>query len=129
MSKFVLKEYNNVNGEIKFYKLIEDKFCYWDDFCRKIQKDGTWEDQLVALISRLNDVANLKLLPKQKFRDITPKKEKVSEYEIKSHNLRVYFIKDTNGNIVLLGGKKSSQPEDIKKFREIKKRYLKSINI
>lgn len=126
MSKFVLKEYNNVTGKIKFFKLIEDKVCYWDDFCREIQKDSNLEDQLIAIISRMNDVANLRILPKNKFRDITPGKEKIKEYEIKTSDLRVYLIKDEVGNIVLIGGKKNSQPEDIKRFRSLKKTYLNS---
>jgi len=126
MSKFALKEYNNVTGKIKFFKLIEERVCYWDDFCREIQKDSNLEDQLIAIISRMNDVANLRILPKNKFRDITPNKEKVKEYEIKTSDLRVYLIKDEIGNIVLIGGKKNSQPEDIKRFRSLKKTYLNS---
>lgn len=50
MSKLALKEYNNVSGKIKFFKLIEDKICYWDDFCREIQKDANLEDQLITVI-------------------------------------------------------------------------------
>ena len=126
MSKFVLKEYNNVTGRIKFFKLIEDKICYWDDFCREIQKDSNLTDQLVTVIARMNDIANLRMLPKEKFKDITPEKQAVREYEIKTKDLRVYFIKDELGNVVLIGGKKNSQPEDIKRFRAIKKAYLNS---
>lgn len=128
MSKFALKEYNNVTGKIKFFKLIEDKICYWDDFCREIQKDANLEDQLIAVVSRMNDISNLRTLPKQKFKDITPNKETIKEYEIKTKDLRVYYIKDGSGNLVIIGGKKNSQPEDIKRFRAIKKAYLNSIN-
>lgn len=128
MSKFVLKEYNNVLGRIKFFKLIEDKVCYWDEFCREIQKDANLEYQLITVISRMNDIANLRMLPKEKFRDITPGKQTIREYEIKTKDLRVYLIKDESGNVVLMGGKKNSQPEDIKRFRGIKKAYLSSIS-
>jgi putative component of toxin-antitoxin plasmid stabilization module len=128
MSKFVLKAYNNVTGKVRFFKLIEDTVCYWDNFCREIQEESNFEDQLDAIIARMNDVANLRMLPKQKFRDITPAKEKIKEYEIKTSDLRVYLIKDDNGNIVLIGGKKNSQPEDIKKFRALKKSYLNAIS-
>ncbi|RKR84838.1 hypothetical protein BDD43_5091 [Mucilaginibacter gracilis] len=129
MSKFALKEYNNVTGKIKFFKLIEDTVCYWDDFCREIQKEANFEDQLITIISRMNDVANLRRLPKEKFRDITPDKEVIKEYEIKTKDLRVYLIKDDVGNIVLIGGKKSSQVSDIKSFRALKRSYFNSINI
>lgn len=75
----------------------------------------------------MNDVANLRSLPKQKYRDVTPTKETVKEYEIKTADLRLYLIKDETGNLVLLGGKKSTQDEDFKAFRLLKKRYLNSI--
>jgi hypothetical protein len=65
---------------------------------------------------------------KQKFKDITPHKETIKEYEIKTNDLRVYYMKDSSGNLVIIGGKKNSQPEDIKRFRAIKKAYLNSIN-
>jgi hypothetical protein len=87
MSNFVVKEYNNVVGTITFYKLIEDKICYWDEFCKKIQKEGVWEDQLVTIISRMDDVANLRRLDEKKFKNVTPAKEKVIEYEIKTRDL------------------------------------------
>jgi putative component of toxin-antitoxin plasmid stabilization module len=128
MSKFALKEYNNVTGKIKFFKLIEDKICYWDDFCREIQKGSNLEDQLITIISRMNDIANLRILPAKKFKDITPGKETIKEYEIKTNDLRVYYIKDNSGNLVIIAGKKNSQPEDIKRFRAIKRAYLNSIN-
>jgi putative component of toxin-antitoxin plasmid stabilization module len=64
-------------------------------------------------------------LPKEKFRDITPQKQQVKEFEIKKGDLRVYLIKE-QGHIVILGGKKGSQNEDVKQFRSIKQRYLES---
>jgi hypothetical protein len=72
-------------------------------------------------------VANNKLLPKTRFRDITlSKKEMIKEYEFKSRNLRVYAIKSPGGKIILLGGYKSNQKKDIKKFRNIKAEYIKN---
>jgi putative component of toxin-antitoxin plasmid stabilization module len=64
-------------------------------------------------------------LPKEKFRDITPQKQQVKEFEIKKGDLRVYLIKE-QGHIVILGGKKGLQNEDVKQFRSIKQRYLES---
>ncbi|WP_295653683.1 hypothetical protein [uncultured Mucilaginibacter sp.] len=128
MSTFALKEFNDVIGKIKFFKLIENKICYWDEFCKEIEKDTSWEEQLVSIKSRMNDVANLKMLPDSKFKKITPNKEQVDEYEIKTRDLRVYLIKNEDGNIVILGGKKNSQVSDIRTFRSIKKEYLKLKN-
>lgn len=73
-------------------------------------------------------VANLQSLPETKFKDITPAKETVKEYEFKSKNLRAYafHIKKT-GKIVAYWGFKNSQKKDIVKFQSIKKQYLQSI--
>jgi putative component of toxin-antitoxin plasmid stabilization module len=73
----------------------------------------------------MNQVADLKRLPKDKFRDITPKKETIKEFEIKKGDLRVYLIKE-EGHIVILGGKKGTQDEDIREFQSVKRRYLQS---
>jgi hypothetical protein len=125
MSKFALKQKNDVNGKVPVFKIIEDKHCYWDEFCKSIQKEGTWEPQLYALVSQMNDLANLKPLGK-KYKDVTPDKELIKEFELKTNDLRAYGIKDEKGNIIILGGKKSTQHEDYKTFRSVKKRYLES---
>ena len=75
----------------------------------------------------MQQIANLNSLPKNKFRDITPNKELVKEYEFKKGDLRVFAIKTEGGQIVVLGGYKNSQKADIKKFQELKKRYLKTL--
>ena len=73
-------------------------------------------------------VANLKMLPKEKMRDLTPKNEFVKEYEIKTKHLRIYFIhQKQKGKIIILGGFKNMQPKDIERFRVIKKQYLNTL--
>lgn len=76
----------------------------------------------------MNLVAELKMLPKNKFREITPSKDKVKEYEFKSDHLRVYtFHLEKTGKIVAFWGFKNTQDADIKKFRSIKKRFLDNL--
>ncbi|MEJ0055764.1 MAG: helix-turn-helix transcriptional regulator [Bacteroidota bacterium] len=82
----------------------------------------------MGIISIIDQVANLKRLPREKFRDITAAKQAVKEFEIKKNDLRVYAIKE-DGHIIVLGGRKSDQDEDIKRFRSIKQRYLDSKKI
>jgi hypothetical protein len=72
-------------------------------------------------------IANLNSLPHSKFKDITPDKEEIKEYEFKSKHLRIYCIKKPNGKIIILGGYKNNQSSDIIKFRSIKQQYLKSL--
>ena len=114
-----------VKGPIKFKKLIIDGRCQYDEFCTQIEQEGNLKKQLVGILNNMNQVANLQRLPEAKFRNITPSKERVKEFEIKKGDLRVYVIKEA-GHIVILGGKKGTQDEDIKKFRLIKERYLSS---
>jgi putative component of toxin-antitoxin plasmid stabilization module len=125
MSKFALEDIPEVKGQIKFKKLIIDGVCQYDEFCAQIEKDGNLKKQLIGIFSNMNQVAQMKRLPREKFRDITPQKEQIKEFEIKKGDLRVYVIKE-QGHIVVLGGKKSTQVEDIKQFRSIKSRYLNS---
>jgi putative component of toxin-antitoxin plasmid stabilization module len=125
MVRFELKEIEEVNGKIKFFKLIVDGNCEFDDFCKEIEKDGNLKRQLIQVQARMEDVADMKRLPKNKFRDITPKKESIKEYEIKTKNLRIYlFHEEFTGKIIVLAGKKSTQKKDIRRFRKIKKRYF-----
>lgn len=68
----------------------------------------------------MNLIAELKTLPKTKFRDITPANESVKEYEFKSAHLRVYvFHIEHTGKIVAYGGFKNAQKKDIVKFRSL----------
>ena len=125
MSKFTLADIEGVKGTIKFKKLIVDGRCPYDEFCSQIEQEGNLKKQLIGILNIMNQVAHLQRLPKDKFRNITQSREWVKEFEIKKGDLRVYVIKE-DGHIVILGGKKGAQDEDIKKFRLIKDRYLSS---
>jgi putative component of toxin-antitoxin plasmid stabilization module len=125
MNRFALEDIQEVKGQIKFKKLVIDGFCQYDEFCRQIESDGNLKKQLVGILANMNQVAQMNRLPKEKFREITPQKQQVKEFEIKKGDLRVYLIKE-QGHIVILGGKKGSQNEDVKQFRSIKQRYLES---
>jgi len=121
---FALISLPQVKGKIRFCKLEIDGICPFDEFCEAIANQGNLEKQLKTIYGRMDQVANLKLLPKEKFKDITPSKEPIKEFEIKTRDLRVYLIKDENGHIIIVGGKKNSQGNDISTFRSIKKKYL-----
>lgn len=79
------------------------------------------------MLTYVEYVANGNSLPDTKFRDITPSGEKVKECEFKSKHLRVYAIKKENGKIIMLGGLKTTQKEDFKRFRSLKTQYLNSL--
>lgn len=125
MNKFALRKLSQVKGKISFNILEIDGNCQFLEFCAQIEEDGNLRKQLATVMARMDQIANMQLLPVQKFRDITPKKETVKEFEIKTPGLRIYLIKE-EGHIVILGGKKNTQGDDIKRFRSIKQRYLQS---
>jgi putative component of toxin-antitoxin plasmid stabilization module len=125
MSKFALVKIEAVFGRISFFKLMIDGKYLFDQFEFMINREGNMEKHLLSTYVIMTRVANGELLPHTKFKDITPKGEKIKEFEIKKGDLRIYLIKE-EGHVIILGGKKNSQKEDIRKFRSIKKRYLES---
>ncbi len=126
MKAFTLKKIDSIEGKQDIYKLEIDNNCQFDEFEKEIINRGQYDNELGSIYSLMEDVANNKLLPKTRFRDITlSKKDKTKEYEFKTRNLRVFAIKSPGGQIIILGGYKNNQKKDIKKFRYIKAEYLK----
>lgn len=125
MYNFALKEIEEIKGKLKIYKLYIDGVCIYDQFEKEIETEGNLKSELRTIITRLYDIADCKSLPDKKFKDITLKNDRNKEYEIKTHNLRVYLFHDReNGRVIVSGGKKTSQKSDIKRFRNIKKDYF-----
>lgn len=81
MPRFTIKEIEEVSGNrVRIYKLFRDDHCEFDEFCMEIRKEGNLEAQFAVIQNRLEDVANMRLLPVSKFRDITPSKSRIKEY-------------------------------------------------
>lgn len=128
MSTFVLKKLEAVVGKQQFFELVVDNNCQFDDYCEAIKKNNQYYQELLKIFTLMNLVSQLKMLPQTKFKDITPNKELVKEYEFKTKHLRVYaFHIEHSGKIVAYGGYKNTQKDDISKFRSYKSRYIKSI--
>lgn len=125
MLKFVLENISEITGQLKIFKLIVNNHCEYDEFEQKITKQVSYASELVTIQVRLQEIADGKLLPKEKFRNITPKRELVKEYEIKTRHLRVYlFHEEKTGRVIVCGGKKTTQHKDINHFRRIKSDYI-----
>lgn len=127
MGKFVIEKISEIDGKVPFYKLLINGACEFDDFWEEIEKDGNLKRELALIQARMLDVSNSKTLPQNKFRNITPKKDNVTEYEIKTKHLRVYLFQEKyTGKIIVCAGKKTTQNKDIKHFRKLKKQYSES---
>lgn len=128
MPRFSLEELKLVQGKQAFFKLFKDEVCEFDAFCNNIEKEGRYFSELKTAFAYMEMVANLKMLPKEKIRDLTPQNDTVKEYELKTKHLRIYFIhQKQKGKIIILGGYKNTQSKDIEKFRAIKMQFLKNL--
>lgn len=128
MSIFALRKIEAISGIQHFYELLIDGKSQYESFTREVQINPSYYSELKIILSYMNLVADLRMLPQKKFKDITPAKEVVKEYEFKSKHLRAYaFHLERTGKIVVFWGYKNSQEDDIRKFRSIKSRYLETI--
>ncbi|MFZ1676726.1 MAG: hypothetical protein WAT91_05605 [Saprospiraceae bacterium] len=123
MIKFGLKKIESINSKQQFDQLEIDGIGILDLF-EKVLKGTTYQSEFKVMLTYMEYLGNSGLLPETKFKNITPVKESVSEYEFKSKHLRMYAIQKTGGKIIVLGGFKNSQKKDIIRFRAIKKAYL-----
>jgi putative component of toxin-antitoxin plasmid stabilization module len=151
MSTFVLRKMETVAGRLHFFALHICKKCPFDGICKVSKEEaikkyecelGPWDifadglvkrnpnfkKQLITVYSRIDSLAQLQTLPKNKFKDITPPKDNVKEYEIKTPDLRVYlFHLEHLGRVIICGGIKGTQNADIRQFRNLKRDYLLSL--
>lgn len=74
MYTFALNEITEIKGKLKFFKLLVNGTCEYDEFEKEIINEGNLKKELTTIITRMHEIADLKSLPKNKFRDITPKK-------------------------------------------------------
>lgn len=130
MPKFALRKIEAIRGRQEFDKLVVDGNCPFDEFEAGVEEQYTSE--LVGIYHYMQDVAELKPLPKTKFHFYdNDKKQKrkdgVREFEFKSKHLRVYGITKPNGKIVITGGTKAKQEQEQNTFRRLKDQYLSSL--
>jgi len=130
MHTFALKRIEQVKGKINFFKLEIDGKCDFDDFCKSFVSPE--EKKVLAVIyATMDSVANLKFLPKTKYRELKGrrKSDKIKDFEIKKDDIRVYLFKDKTGQIVVFAGCKNDQKDDIARLRRIKSEYINSFQV
>jgi putative component of toxin-antitoxin plasmid stabilization module len=126
MPKFALRIIDAVEGIQTFEKLLVDGIAPFDVFEKELEVQD--RRSLEKIYFYMNEVANIRSLPNTKFKDVTPDKASVREYEFKEGNLRVYAIKKPGGKIIILGGYKNRQKKDYRTFRSLKQQYLEQIS-
>lgn len=125
MLTFALENIEDFETEQKVNKLIRNGKCVVDQFISDIKKDKNLSPELGDLFAIIEDVANNQILPSNKYRRLhVSKKVHFTPYEAKSKHLRVYlFHENTSGQIIVIGGKKTEQKEDLKRLEKILSEY------
>jgi hypothetical protein len=131
MPIFALHKIEAINGKQEFDKLIVDGRCPFDEFENNLE--AQYKAELAGLYRNMQDVADLKALPYEKFHFYDNDKKKknksgVREFEFKTKHLRVYGITQPNGKLVITGGTKAKQKTDQNEFRKLKNLYLLAKN-
>ena len=128
MSRFVVKEFDSLNAANVKVLEIDNKNLY-NDFETEINRDGNLNRQIKIILRRLLAYSQGNKLPITHFRFLEREPgDRFTDFEVKSDNLRLYGFIDKNQNIIVLGGKKTSQDKDITLFRRIKFEFFNSSN-
>jgi putative component of toxin-antitoxin plasmid stabilization module len=127
MTTFALHRIKEIEGLFPFFKLEMKEIILFDAFESEIGKNSTISGQLKSLQTTLYRIANNMEVPETKFKVLKGCNDDYTEYEAKTKDLRVYFFKEPEtGRIIVMGGRKSNQREDIRQFRNIKRQYILS---
>jgi len=131
MSKFALEEIEILHSRIKFFKLVRNDTCEFDDFIEEISLNGNYEVELDSIQTIIEMVAQMQRVSPGKFKELSKNgKDPHKDYEIRTPNLRVYLFKADEGKIIVTGAKKSpkNQQQDIARLRMIKKEFFQERN-
>ena len=121
MSIFAVERLEAVrdNGRVLFFKLVKDDVCWFDEFYKEVSKNSKRASELRSILSMMDYLAETNaMLPDTKFNSVKHG-NKVMGYEFKKNDLRVYCMKPSANVVVVFGGYKKNQKNDIKKLKSI----------
>lgn len=125
MAEFSLKKMDAIQGKQKFDMLVVDDICLFEEFEKNVE--AQYQTEIPTLYAYMEQVANLRSLPKTKFHPYSDGKDGCREFEFKTKHLRAYAIEQPNGKVVILGGTKAQQEKDETVFRKYKQQYIESL--
>lgn len=106
------------------YELCKNNESLFKSFFDEIENEGNLFDNLAGAIRIIEDTANLNRRPKEKFREIKNHKLSCKIYEAKSGLIRIYlFHEEKTGRVIITGGLKGGQDEDLKAVKKIIRDY------
>lgn len=127
MNRFALEEFRIIRGNVRFYKLKVNGICPIDEFWSEIERQGNLRKQLNNAIAIMERYALGLPTSPDKFKSITESGDPVNEYEVKTKDLRIYLFRNSDGAIVVSGGKKSTQRKDINRFKNLTKEFFNTL--
>lgn len=127
---FTLKEHEAIKGRpIAFYELEKDGTSLVKDFVSEVKSHSKYASEYRTILAYMDLVAQNQRVPSTKFRKLQGNTDGINEYEFKSDHLRIYLIQlPSTGKVIIIGGYKNQQKQDIKSFRSLKKLYIESLN-
>jgi|GEM_PF-2818920 len=141
MHTYYLGEKLPLGGNIEVYTLKTivlhqgekvKEFCLFDQFCDEIRKDGNLNKQLEKIYMVLERLANQQKVSSHYFKPLKSNRKKSKSthnrfdpiYELRTKNLRIYITQIPEGSfVIVMGGKKTTQPKDIRKFIKISQQF------
>lgn len=130
MPTFALSKIDELDAlpHIRFpvFKLVVNGRCEYDDWRAAIEAEGTYAAELRALDTSILLHAQLQPLPAGKYQELSGCGS-VKDAEFRSKHLRVYLFKLPTGKVIVLGGNKKTQKQDIGRLRKLKNEYYATL--
>ena len=123
MGRIELKRLEVIEGRQTFEKMILDGRDLLEEFERSLEE--RYRSEMRTIYAWMQMVADLRPVPGTRYHAISDGNDGFREYEFKSKHLRIYAFAKLDGKIVVMGGKKNRQRRDIKRFKELKRLYIK----
>ena len=109
---------------ISVYELHKDGSSLFAEFVEEIQTDGNLLDSLAGAIRVVEETSNLRRYPRTKFRELQAHNLNCKVYEAKYKLIRIYlFHQEKTGRVIITGGLKNDQKQDIKSILKTIKEY------
>ncbi|MBI0398674.1 hypothetical protein [Cyclobacterium marinum] len=126
MGKYSLIHTENIPNptKIDIWELCKYGKSLLQMFIDEHQNDALIFDKIAGALSIIEITSNLLRLPKTKFRLIEGHGMNCKVYEAKSGIIRLYLFHEENtGRVIVTGGKKGNQKEDIKSVLQTIKNF------
>lgn len=115
LKKIICEVIHNKGGFV-FHKLCQGKSCQFDDFLTEIGKNPQYKAEWAKIVRWMEAYGAIENIPSKHYRIIRGLK-RTDIYEYRSKSLRVYVKVDKPDVIIVIGGYKKNQKQDINNLK------------